>query len=1279
MKTLRLFGMLLLAISLCLSACGEIENPIEPTPDPKPEEVKSEITIDADIITNGLSFTSATGEKSISFTTNEDWTLSIATTQNGDAWCSASTTSGTKGNANVKFSVTENTSYDDRSVSVTIKSGTASKTFTITQKYAEALLLTTNKYELSQDGGTIEIEVKANIDYEMEIAESAKDWITEAKTRALTTYKHTLTIATTEEVEKREGEIYFKSGDKIETVKIYQEGAEAIIVLSQKEYTVSDTGETISVDIKSNIEYDVQMPDVDWISVETPTRGMSSHTLKYIVSPNEGYDSRTAEIIFYDKNSDLKETVKIVQVQKDAILVAQNEYIVEPDGCNLEFEINTNVDFEVSMSVDWIKQGAATRGLESKPLFFTIEENTNDEPREGIITISSGELKQEIKVIQKRNIYFSLSKTEFHLTSNGGDFSIEVSTNSEYSITMPKVEWLSKNDNNTTSQFKHTFSVAANEAYDTRETEIIFTEKETNNSIIVKVTQASKGAIILTNDNISVDGKGDIVNIELSTNIEFVVSIPDTANDWISLVQTKALRTANVELKIEPNYTHDTRYANITINDKNSDLCDTLFINQNSAYTYNGDITLNTLDDVENLKKDGYIKINGNLHIKVSTMQNSGNLIEEVTGNVIIDNNDLVNLDGLYSLKTIGGNLEVHKYKGATMEGLNNLSLIKGDFIPIDITRDNRLIKFEGLNNLEKIEGSLIIQGSYNQTFGFINFKGLEKLSSIGKDFILGLNDYQSFPRLESFEGLENLTIIGGDFRIDGYDHTDAFRSLSSFKGLEKLSTIGGDLYIRADGPNADDRDDVGSFGALSSFEGLNNLTEIHGNLHIQGLGYNSFKSLSSFEGLDNLTKIDSSLIIKSTFNSFQGLTSFSGLNKLSTIGKDLHIHYDKSFNSLSSFEGLNNLSAIYGDLIIEAKSNASPASSYIYNALNSLSSFSGLNNLTHIDGDFRIHAEYTAEHPEYREIVLNSLVDFNGLESLNSIGGNFEIKSHAALNSLQSFKGLTNLKSINGCFLLRAEALTFQTSLKSLQSFEGLENLSTIGKDFHICGDVNFYLYEMKGDQSSKKSYVLESLTSFTGLAGLSTIGGNLIIESVSNCSDNYAYTYAMSSLETIDGFSNLSNIGGDFIIRSVIEKYSNSHTNTMRLTSIDFNKLTTIGGNVDITGKSIDMTELYLRNLKSVGNAFQTNYLSYASFPMLESTGSDFSLGNIYEVEIMPKLKSVGGNITINRCLQLYDFCNLKDVLTDFSNTFTVTNCGYNPTKYQILNGQCSKSPEN
>ena len=404
MKTLRLFGMLLLAISLCLSACGEIENPIEPTPDPKPEEVKSEITIDNNIITNGFSFTSEAGEKSISFTTNENWTLSIATTQSGDAWCTASATSGAKGNVNVKFSVTENTSYDSRSVSVTIKSGTASKTFTITQKYAEALLLTTNKYELSQDGGTIEIEVKANIDYEMEIADNAKNWITEAKTRTLTTYKHALNIAPNEEVEKREGEIYFKSGDKVESVKIYQAGG-AIILLSKDEYIVSDAGETISIDIKSNIEYGVQMPDVDWITEEPTTRGMSSHTLRYTISPNEEYDSRTADIVFYDKNSDLKETVKIVQVQKDAIILSQKEYEIAAAGETIEVKLSANIEFEINMpNADWIEQ-VNTRAMQEHTLYFKVAENKTEEKRSADIAVvsSDSKLSETIAIIQQGN------------------------------------------------------------------------------------------------------------------------------------------------------------------------------------------------------------------------------------------------------------------------------------------------------------------------------------------------------------------------------------------------------------------------------------------------------------------------------------------------------------------------------------------------------------------------------------------------------------------------------------------------------------------------------------------------------------------------------------------------------------------------------------------------------------------------------------------------------------------------------------------------------------
>ena len=373
----------MLAMMVCiLASCsdGGSENPVEPTP--KPEEVKTEITIDSGIISNGLSFGVAGSEQSISFSVNADWTLSVASTSSGATWCKASATSGNKGTANVKFTVDENTGYDDRSVSVTIKAGSVSKTFTITQKGADALLVTTNKYEVAQEGGQIEIEVKANIDYQMEISETAESWITEASSRALTTYKHTFDIALNEDAEKREGEITFKSGDKVETVKVYQAGG-ALILLSQNEYTVNDTGETISVDIKSNVEYGVQMPDVDWITDEAFSRGMSSHTLKYVIAPNEGYDSRSAEIIFYDKNSDLKETLKVVQAQKDAIIISEKNFSVSREGGTIEVKVNTNVDFEVQIPSDvtWVSQ-TDSRALSKKSVYLKVAENTGDDARE---------------------------------------------------------------------------------------------------------------------------------------------------------------------------------------------------------------------------------------------------------------------------------------------------------------------------------------------------------------------------------------------------------------------------------------------------------------------------------------------------------------------------------------------------------------------------------------------------------------------------------------------------------------------------------------------------------------------------------------------------------------------------------------------------------------------------------------------------------------------------------------------------------------------------------
>ncbi len=265
-KFLLLFSL----VSFCLISCKEdviTDNQTE-------NEDDYFVMIESSLANNGLSFAAEGGSQEITFSTGASWTLSIASTTSGTSWCSASATTGSKGVSSVIFNVGENTGYDDRSVAITIASGSASQTFIITQKNAEALLITTNKYEVGVSGGTVNVQVQANIGYSYETSAS---WISEVTTKSLTSYSHSFTISASEEYSKREGYIYFKSGDKSETVTIYQSG-EGVLVLSQNEYTVSSAGETITIDIKSNFDYSVDMPAVDWISTEAFTKGMSSHS-----------------------------------------------------------------------------------------------------------------------------------------------------------------------------------------------------------------------------------------------------------------------------------------------------------------------------------------------------------------------------------------------------------------------------------------------------------------------------------------------------------------------------------------------------------------------------------------------------------------------------------------------------------------------------------------------------------------------------------------------------------------------------------------------------------------------------------------------------------------------------------------------------------------------------------------------------------------------------------------------------------------------------------------
>ena len=335
------------------------------------------------------------GTVTIPFTATANWTASLMNDR-ADGWITISPTSGEAGDVLLTIRTTANDTYDERNATVVLKCGDKTEDVVVTQKQKDAILLTSSKYEISGEGGEINVEVQANVSFEVEIG---ADWIKQVETRGLTTSSLNFSIDSNNTGESREGEIVIKSGDLSETVHIYQ-GFENFIVLTQKDYTLPEEGGTIDVEIRSTVDYGIKILDnVDWIS-EIKTRAVSTHTHHYQVAPNDTYDSREAKIVFYSiEDESLVDTVTVYQAQKDAIVVAQSEYTVEAEGGTLEITVECNIDFTITTSDNWI-QHIETRALSTKTLRFMISPNDSEEERFGYIHLVGNVTSQDIYVRQ---------------------------------------------------------------------------------------------------------------------------------------------------------------------------------------------------------------------------------------------------------------------------------------------------------------------------------------------------------------------------------------------------------------------------------------------------------------------------------------------------------------------------------------------------------------------------------------------------------------------------------------------------------------------------------------------------------------------------------------------------------------------------------------------------------------------------------------------------------------------------------------------------------------
>ena len=288
MKRIALF----IAIAIAAIAC-------------KPEEqIVPEVTVHTDEAT--LVIPTEGGDVQIAFDANVEWTAALKEATAAD-WCTITPSSGAAGSTSLKVIALENTTNDNRVVTVVITAQTAKKEVKVTQLQKEALVLSGEKtFEVAADGGQVKFAVNHNIAVE---AKADADWLVQAATRAMQTSEFTFDVAANTGA-ARTAKITVTAGDLKEELTVNQAAwAPVFEVAPAEDQWIAVEGGSVSITVDANVEYTVTTDENDWLTV-TNEGGVYTFT----AAANEGFDYRSTGVYVTPKDEAYVESAKAFYV-----------------------------------------------------------------------------------------------------------------------------------------------------------------------------------------------------------------------------------------------------------------------------------------------------------------------------------------------------------------------------------------------------------------------------------------------------------------------------------------------------------------------------------------------------------------------------------------------------------------------------------------------------------------------------------------------------------------------------------------------------------------------------------------------------------------------------------------------------------------------------------------------------------------------------------------------------------------------------------------------------
>lgn len=460
----------------------------------------------------------------------------------------------------------------------------------------------------------------------------------------------------------------------------------------------------------------------------------------------------------------------------------------------------------------------------------------------------------------------------------------------------------------------------------------------------------------------------------------------------------------------------------------------------------NGSLTLAMNSSIQNIDSLYQIqKVNGSIDIRRNyNLENTRGLrnLEEVSGDFFFSQNGILNLDFAkleyiggdaliqvdvdtlatnFPVREIGGNLAISSSELLSLNGLDSLKSVGSELVFSDLPN---LMSLSGLSHIKTVGSNLTLSG----LMSINSLAGLESLDSIG-----GLT-VRYCKGLTDIVGLGHLNSIGGSVMIE---HNDNLISLS---GLSSLIEIKGELNLRSN-------------ESLTNMNGLNSLTS---------LGGITLKRNPNFTIEPNFVFGLDSIPGKVLFYEQPGITDLNILTGIKSIGRlYIYDCQDLvSLNGLENLEHATHFELFSLPALAELPnvSNFSSAKSLKLRSLPKVTTLSFFQNIDVADILEILECESITENIVWSEIdslitlrvygSFNEEVEIMSFPSLKHVGRHLIINAFLSstldLSSLNSagYIELDNIASINLSNLTSSEFLKIRNLKTEDLQLESLEEV---------------------------------------------------------------------------------------------------------------------------------------------------------------------------------------------------------------------------------------------